>query len=536
MLSLLAGCPASKAPTSVASPEAPGLRFEDRREQAGVDFTYTLPGSRPITILQSMPGGCAFLDYDRDGNLDLLCISYKVALFRGDGKGKFVDVTESVGLKLPDGWWMGVAVGDYDNDGFDDFYLSQYRGGRLFHNAGGKRFADVTQAAGLKPQEWGSACAFGDYDNDGKLDLFVGNYVEFNEKTIQLCPVKNIKTSCSPTVYNPYFGILLHNDGGGKFRDATKEKLPKNLSGKVLGVHFVDFDDSGRQSLFLANDETPADFLQNGSTGFKNIAEQAGVAFQEDGKPYGGMGGDWGDYNEDGRLDLFMGTFALENKMVFANDGDGLFTDHGVALGIAQPAMLSVTFGAKWLDADNDGDLDIALANGYIADNIALYEPSRAYRQKTLFFENDGDKGFLDRSASASEAFQKPIVGRGLATGDYDNDGLVDMIVVDSDGKPLLLHNASASKGNWVSLRLEGTKSNRSAFGAKVWIEAEGKKRLRHYHADGSYFSSSDARIHLGIGAAKTAAIQVRWPSGRTEKFEASANATTTLKEGAGTP
>ncbi len=534
----LTGCPKPPTPSASNTPTTPssGIQFVDKHEQAGIDFTYTIRGERPLTIRQAMPGGCAFLDYNHDGNLDILCISYQVALFEGDGKGQFHNVTKEAGLTLPDGWWMGVAVGDYDNDGFDDLYISKYRGGQLFHNEAGKGFKDVTAAMGLKPQEWGSACAFGDIDNDGFLELFIGNYVQFDEKAIQLCPVKNIKTSCSPTVYNPYFGRLFHNAKGKHFDDISESRMPKNLSGKVLGAMFADFDDSGHQSLFLANDETPADFLQNLGKSFKNIAEPAGVAFQDDGKPYGGMGGDWGDYDNDGKLDLFVGTFALENKMVFTNDGGGLFSDKSVALGIAEPAMLSVTFGSKWFDADNDGDLDLMLGNGYIADNIALYEPARTYRQKILFFESEEGTKFANRSATAGEAFTRDIVGRGLATGDYDNDGRVDVFVVDADGKPLLLHNESTSKGHWVSLKLEGKASNRSGYGAKVWIEAEGKKRLRHCHADGSYFSSSDPRIHLGIGKATSAEVTVQWTTGKKEHFTVPADQTTVLKEGAGKP
>jgi enediyne biosynthesis protein E4 len=297
---LLVGCPgASKKTVTQPSPEIrSGLRFDDHLATSGIDFTYSLNGIHPITILQSMPGGCAFLDYNGDGNLDVLCISHQIALFQGDGTGKFIDVTESAGLKLPQGWWMGVAVGDYDNDGWDDLYLSKYGGGQLFHNESGKKFADVTVNAGIKPQTWGSSCTFGDYDNDGKLDLFVGNYVEFNKETIQLCPVKDVKTSCSPTVYNPLFGVMYQNSGTGKFTDVTSKVIPKNVSGKVLGTQFIDFDNSGRQSLFLANDETPADLLKNLKTGFKNIAEPAGVAYQDDGKPFGGMGGDWADFNQ----------------------------------------------------------------------------------------------------------------------------------------------------------------------------------------------------------------------------------------------
>lgn len=531
--------PAAAAQSTGTSSPAAGeaaaaARFTDVATKAGIDFRYAIAGKRPINILQAMGGGCAFLDVNGDGSLDILLISQRVALYQGDGKGGFTDVTEAAGLaSLPAGWWMGCAVGDYDNDGFDDLYLSAYRGGVLLHNEGGKAFRDVTKQAGIAPQPWGTACTFGDYDNDGRLDLYIGNYVKFGPDSVQLCKVKDFLTSCSPTVYEAEKGALYRNLGKGRFQDVTRETGADDVTGKALGAVFFDADGTGRQSLMLPNDEVPSDLLWNtDGSHFKNIGEIAGVAYTESGKPYGGMGVDRGDVDGDGRLDIAIGTFTLENRLVLINQGSRLFVDQSEPLGVAGPAMSYLTFGTKFLDFDNDGDLDIMFANGYIADNVAKYEPARAYREPTLLLRNEDGKQFTDLSKQAGPDLQREIVGRGLATGDYDNDGRVDVIIADGEGPPLLLHNETSSPGNYLSLRLIGTKSNRNGYGATVTIEAGGKRQTRACHADGSYLSSSDSRVHVGIGSAESARITVRWPAGGASVVQAdTVNRTLTVRE-----
>ncbi len=460
-------------------------------------------------------------------------MSQRVALYRGDGRGKFTNVTAQTGIaSLPTNWWMGVAVGDYDNDGYEDIYLSAYRGGALLHNERGKSFRDVSREAGIPPQPWGSACAFGDYDNDGKLDLLIGNYCRFGPDSVQLCHVKDFETACSPTVYDAEHPVLYHNDGGGHFRDVTRLVGLNAATGKVLGAVFFDPDGVGHPSLYLADDEVKSDFFLNRGGRFKEIGEEAGAAYTENGKPYGGMGVDYGDINGDGRPDMVVGTFSLENKLVLINQGEHTFLDESPAYGVAGPAMRYLSFGAKLLDFDNDGYLDIMFANGYIADNIVAYEPSRAYREPTLLFRNEGGKRFTDLSASAGPDLLRPIVGRGLATGDFDNDGRVDALVADAEGPPLLLHNETSTTGNSISVRLTGKKSNRDGYGAIVTVEAGGRKQVHICHADGSFFASSDPRVHVGIGSATSATVTVHWPSGRNSRAESvRAGAMVTIRE-----
>jgi hypothetical protein len=503
---------------------------------AGLNFRYAIPGKRPLNILQTMGGGCAFLDYDGDGNLDILLISQRIALYKGDGKGHFTDVTQAVLPPLAAGWWMGCAVGDYDNDGYEDIYLSAYRGGVLLHNEGGKSFRDVTREAGIAPQPWGSACAFGDYNNDGRLDLYIGNYVKFGPDAVQLCkaPLPPLMKTCPPTVYESEKGVLYGNLGGGRFRDVTRETGADAVHGKVLGVLFLDTNGSERQSIYLANDEVASDLLLNtgrtsgASTGgkglpvFKNTAEVAGVAYTETGKPFGGMGVDQGDIDGDGKVDLAVGTFSLEDKLLLINQGDNLFVDQSEPLGIARMGLDYLTFGTRLFDVDNDGYLDLMLVNGHVSDNVEKFDPQRTYREPTLLFHNEGGKRFTDLSKSAGPDLLRPIVGRGLAVGDYDNDGRLDALVVDGEGAPLLLHNESPKVGNYLNLRLIGGKgSNRDAYGARVEVDAGGRRQVLICHADGSYFASCDPRVHVGLGKATSATITIRWPSGAQQTVRA---------------
>jgi hypothetical protein len=412
-------------------------------------------------------------------------------------------------------------------------YLSAYRGGALLRNERGQRFRMCRKQAGIPPQPWGSACSFGDYDNDGRLDLFVGNYLKFGPDSVQLCTIKSIKTSCSPTVYEAERGVLFRNEGGGRFRDVRSRVGADAATGKVLGSLFLDADGSGRQSLYLANDEVPSDLLLNTGKGFKNVGESSGVGYMSSGQPYGGMGVDQGDLDGDGRLDLVIATFALEQKLVLLNQGGGLFQDRGDALGVAGPMLPYLTFGTKLFDYDNDGDLDLIYANGYIADNIADYEPTRTYRQPTLLFRNEEGARFTDISKRAGPDLQKPLVGRGLATGDFDNDGRVDALVADAEGAPLLLRNETAETGRYLSVKLIGTKSNRNGYGARITVEAGGKRWERVCFADGSYLSSSDPRVHVGLGEAASATVSVRWPSGKKDTFRnLPADRRITLREG----
>ena len=545
----LAGC---RTPTPTGLP-APGVQtvspqpvtgaqplFEDVTKSAGLDYHWSIVGKRPLTILQTIGNGCAFLDYDGDGNLDILLVGPHPALYKGDGKGHFTDVTKETGLDKLSGHFLGCAVGDYDNDGYPDIYLSAYRGGVLLHNesaTGGKReegkgnsgeaalqiasgnrvFRDVTKEAGIAPQPWGTSCTFTDFDGDGKLDLYIGNYVIYGPDTKpQLCDFHGVLSSCGPRYYKPEFGVLYHNAGNGRFVDVTgAQGLNKpNVSGKALGVAAADYDGSGHQSLAIANDEMPGNLMARQGKTFKDMGVESGTAYGSEGGVHGGMGVDWGDYDNDGKLDLCVATYQQEPKCLYHNTGQGLFVEQSARLGVGEKTTGYVAFGLKFIDYDNDGFLDLIIANGHVEDNVGDIDHGAAYREPTQLFHNVGGAKFVETSGEAGPSFAKTLVGRGLAVGDFDNDGRIDALVVDAEGTPLLLHNVAPHPGHWLLCNLVGAKSNRDGIGALLTIEAGGKKLLRRCATDGSYMSASDKRVHVGLGNATTATITIRWPSG----------------------
>ena len=515
------GCvPKNNLAPKSAEPAQAKLVFRDMAEAAGIRYSWPVPEKRPLNILQTIGYGCAFLDLDNDGNLDLLLVGSRPGLFKGDGKGKFVDVSEAMLGKLT-GHFLGCAVGDYDGDGFADLYLSGYREGRLLHNEAGKAFRDVTLASGLKPQPWGTSCGFADLDNDGKLDLFVGNYADFGPQTKpQLCRFKtshgDVMSSCGPVNYVGLPGVLFQNQGGGKFTDVTKAWGVTGQSGRTLGVAFADLEGTGRVSIALANDEAPGDlFVNQGPGKFKNEADLRGTAYDQNGNKHGGMGTDFGDFNNDGKLDLAGATFQNEVKNLYINEGM-LFRDQSPELGLGEGANALVAFGIKFIDADNDGWQDLIIANGHVQDNIAEIE-KKTYRQPLQLFQSKEGKALLEVSNTALVGIA-PLVGRGLAIGDYDNDGKQDALVVDMEGKPLLLHNEtrlSGSSGNWIGFTLPP-----NTWGAVLTIEANGKRWTRQCQPAGSYLSSSDPRVHFGLGSTSDPVqLNIRWPSGKTEIF-----------------
>ena len=543
LAALCAGCgnPAhgpSASPVAAPPPASAAISFTDVAAESGLHYRWNMPPQGPLDILQTIGNGCAFLDYDNSGDLSVLLVGTDhVALYKGDGRGHFADVSHATGLDTLRGHFLGCAVGDYDNDGYDDLYLSGYRTGLLLHNERGKRFRDVTQEAGLTPQPWGTSAAFGDVDGDGRLDLYVADYVDFDpRKSKRLCVVKTkqgpVKTGCGPESFAALKGVLYHNLDGRHFRDVTSEWGLGAQSGKGLGVAMADYEGRGRLGIAVANDEMAGDLFQDRRGGhMRNVGKASGTALGALGSPHGGMGVDWGDYDNAGRLGLFVATYSAEPKDLYHNEGNGLFINDALSSGMPRTSRDKVAFGCKFFDADNDGWLDLIVANGHTADNIDKFWAIRGfttYRQPTQFFHNLGpgeERGkFGDLSPKAGPDFQRSIVGRGLAVGDFDNDGRVDALVVDSEGTPLLLHNETAPAGHWLSLTLEGTRSNRDGYGALVTVQtatpAGGLTQTRVCHADGSYLSSSDRRVHVGLGAATVAdTVRVRWPSGRADTF-----------------
>ena len=512
------------------------VRFTDRAREAGLGYRWRLTGPRPLDILQTLGNGCAFLDYDNDGNLDVLLVGPKLGLFKGDGRGHFTDVTRQTGLDKLSGHFLGCAVGDYDNDGFDDIYVSGYRTGLLLHNDGGHGFTDVTRQAGLAPQPWGTSCAWGDLDGDGRLDLFVGGYVRFDPaRDPRLCDSPAGPVGCGPEAYSAIRGVLYRNEGGGRFRDVTAAWGADRAAGKALGVTFSDADGSGATSLTVSNDGLPTDLFRYGGARLENIGSRSGIAYSTT-PSYAGMGLDWGDYDNDGRPDLALATYLFQAKPIYHNLGRGLFEEAEGPLGFWDRPNRSLSFGVKWLDYDNDGWLDLILSDGHVHDNASANQPETTFLEPTLLFHNDKGRRLEDVSETAGTDIAKPLLGRGLAVGDYDNDGKVDVLIVDSQGAPLLLHNESRTSGHWLNLLLVGTRSNRDAYGARVTATAGGLTQTRWCHADGSYLSSSDKRVHLGLGSAATVdTLTVHWPSGLTDTLRhVKADQGLTVREGAG--
>lgn len=497
------------------------IHFEDVAKTAGLNYQWKY--KRPMTIWESTGKGCAFLDYNNDGNLDILLVGPTLALYQGDGKGHFVDVTKQTGLDKFTGRYDGCCVGDYDNDGFPDIYISGFYTGTLLHNEKGVSFTDATKSAGLNPQYWGSSAAFVDLDGDGYLDLVIANYVYFDEKAKPYCEKDGIQMSCGPLDYVGVMATAYHNLKNRTFEDVTWS-WRFTTTGAGLGLACADYDNTGRPSLAFANDLRLGDMLHQepGGVTYRNIGMAVGVGGAPTGGAHAGMGIDWGDYNNDGKLDLFVSTFQHESRSLYENTKEGIFKDVAPSTGITQACLDYLAFGVKFIDVDNDGWLDLLIANGHVQDSIAHFDKKATFLQHVQLLHNDCNTSphFTDLSTQAGLASIRPIMGRGLAIGDFDNDGRMDALVVDCDGAPLLLHNVSASAGHWLLCKLIGTKSNRDAIGALVTFETKGRKLLRQCSPGGSFLSSSDLRVHVGLGSATQTNIRIKWPSGNVDTYK----------------
>lgn len=522
----LNGCARTAALKPPAAPRPPAGLFQDVSASAGIHFTLGHGGRSPLTILETLGSGCALFDADGDGWLDLLLLGpNKAVLYRNNHEGGFEDVTAASGLKQA-GEWQGAATGDYDNDGRTDLFVSGYRRAALYHNEGGGRFRDVTKASGLESRLWGASACFVDVDNDGFLDLYVDHYVRFLPDSNKFCLQGGVMSTCGPTNYDPERGTLYHSNRDGTFTDETAKRGMADAHGNALGVAIADYDGDGWVDIAVANDQLPGDLYRNKGRGvFENVGLMSGTAYDAQGNAHAGMAADWGDYRADGRLALFVTTYQHQPKSLYAQTAPGLFTDESYNAGIGQATVNAVGFGAKFLDFDNDGLPDIAIANGHAVDNIAQTDHTTTYPQLPNLFRNMGGGKMQDVTAQAGPDFNRPIVGRGLAVGDWDNDGRVDMVMMDIEGHPLLLRNTCASSGHWLSLRLRGTRSNRDGIGAHLSVHAGGRAWRQVVSSGGSFLSASDIRAHLGLGsAAQAERIEIRWPSGQT----------TTLKNVAG--
>jgi enediyne biosynthesis protein E4 len=413
-------------------------------------------------------------------------------------------------------------VGDYDGDGFPDLYVTQYGRSILFHNNGDGTFTDVTEKAGVAVPGWSSSAVWFDYDNDGRLDLFVCNFVEFSKSKNLNCVAYNKPGYCVPTLYKPSPSWLFHNNGDGTFTDVSQSSGIAKYLGKAWGVVATDLNNNGKMDLFVAND-TARNFLfmNRGNGKFEEIAALAGVGYSQTGRPRSGMGVDSADFNQDGWMDLFVANIDHEEFSLYQNNHDETFDDQADATPIGLSTRLMSGWGLKFFDYDNDGNLDLFLANGNPDDLIETMQKDVTYREPLLLFHSDG-KTLHNVSAESGPLFARNLSARGLAIGDFDNDGAVDVLISVNDDAPLLLRNTAAKENHWLGIKLVGKKSNRDAIGARITYQAGDLKRSRTKVGGGSYLSSHDPRAVLGIGKRpKIDWLEVKWPepSGKTEKF-----------------
>jgi hypothetical protein len=499
-----------------------------------ISWVHTAGKSPQKYLPETTGAGCAFLDYDNDGWMDIYLVNsgkcdfydpnppLRNALYRNNRDGTFTDVTEKAGVGAG-GYGQGVAVGDFDGDGYPDLYVTQYGKSILYRNNGNGTFTDVTEKAGVAAPGWGSSAVWFDYDNDGRLDLFVCNFVQFSKAGSLNCTAYNNGPGyCIPTLYKPSASWLFHNNGDGTFTDVSVSSgIAKHL-GKAWGVVAADLNNNGRMDLFVANDTTKNFLYMNRGAGkFEEVSDLAGVSYSQTGRPRSGMGVDAADFNQDGWLDLFVANIDHEEFSLYQNNHDETFDDQADRTAIGGATRLMSGWGLKFFDYDNDGYLDLFLANGNPDDMIETLQKNVTYREPLLLFRSDG-KTLRNVSAESGPLFAQNLSARGLAIGDFDNDGAVDVLISVNDDAPMLLRNTSARDNHWLGVKLVGKKANRDAVGARITYQAGGLKQSRTKVGGGSYLSSHDPRVVLGLGKqTKVDWVEVKWPepSGKTERF-----------------
>jgi hypothetical protein len=525
-----------------------GPQFTEIAAKAGITFKHVSSPEKKY-IVESMSGGVALFDYDNDGYLDIYFVNSltvelaakhqktKSALYHNNGDGTFTDVTDKA--RVGDvGFGMGVAAGDYNNDGFDDLYVTCLGQNHLFKNNGNGTFTDVTTKAGVGDPRWSTGAAFFDYDNDGKLDLFVSNYVDVDLNRLpefgkgRTCQFKGVPVQCGPRGLPGAGDTLYHNNGDGTFTDVSKKAGVSDANGYYgLGVICSDFDEDGFVDIFVANDSTP-NFLyhNNGDGTFKEIGFISGTAVSGSGSEQGCMGVTLGDYDHDGKLDLFITNFEDEYNVLYHNDGHNAFSDVSYAAKVADVSLPYVGWGTKFFDYDNDGWTDLFVANGH------AYPQRDHYRQRELLHHNNRDGTFSEVANQMGSPLMQERVGRGVAFGDIDNDGDVDIVVNDLDGSPQLLRNDGGNSSNSVLIKTIGVNSNRDGIGARVKVVSGDLTQIDEVRSGGSYISQNDLRLHFGLEKRTSIdLLEVRWPSGVIDKVtDLSANRILTIKEGKG--
>jgi hypothetical protein len=541
---------------SKAAP-APIANFTDTADKAGLTSQNVFGGvDTKKYIIETTGNGVAIFDYDNDGWPDIFLVNGTRLdgflagkaptnrLYRNNHDGTFTDVTGKAGLTAT-GWGQGVCVGDYDNDGWEDLYVTYYGKNRLFHNDHGV-FTEVAEKAGVvgSGKDWGTGCAFVDYDRDGRLDLVIANYVDFDLANAPApgdrptCFWKGVPVMCGPRGLAGSKNILYHNRGDGTFEDVTtKARILRTDGHYAFSVSTFDFDEDGWPDIFIACDSTPAILYHNNHDGtFTDVAVTAGAAFNEDGREQAGMGSTIADYNGDGHLDIFKTNFSDDTSTLYKNNGDGTFTDATSAAGLGLYTQY-LGWGTMFLDVDNDGWPDLLLVNGHVYPEVDSQHLGSSYKEPRILFHNNGDATFSDISASAGSGITTSASSRGLAVGDFWNDGRISAVINNMNAAPSLLVNQVKSANHWIAIHTVGTKSNRDGIGARIRVKTAARVLVDEVRSGSSYISNSDMRVHFGLGKAdKVEWVEIRWPSGLTERFSnLPVDQIQTLDEGKGT-
>jgi hypothetical protein len=534
-----------------------GFSFANTAREAGLTAPTVYGGTTTNKyLLETTGSGVAVIDFDADGWLDVFVVNGSVLegfpkgdaptahLYRNRRDGTFEDVTAAAGL-TQNGWGQAACVGDFDNDGHDDLFVTYWGQNRLFRNRGDRTFEDVTERAGLatpKPR-WGAGCAFLDYDRDGRLDLIAANYIDFDMASTPLpesglCRYKGLPVACGPPGLPGGKNVLYHNLGNGKFADVSDRAGITRASGTYgLGVSTLDFNDDGWVDVYVANDSNPsALYLNNRDGTFKDIAVAAGCAYSQDGKPQAGMGVATGDYDRNGTVDLFKTNFAGDTSTLYANDGKGSCEDRTFSAGVGVNTRW-LGWGVAFADLDNDGWLDLFLVNGHVYPEVQRLQTEAGYKQRKVVYRNLANGRFEDITERLGPPVTTPAAGRGAAFADLDNDGDIDVVVNNMHAAPDLFRLDLQGGAHWTTLKLVGTRSNRSAIGARVRLFTAGGMQVQEVRGGGSYYSQNDLRVHFGLG--RTAAVErleIRWPNGLEEQWvDLDADRIVTLTEGSGT-
>jgi len=516
----------------VASSE-PRVQFVNVAREAGITFRHENGASKEKLMPETFGSGVAWIDFDNDGLPDLFFAngadlahgkpSPGNVLYRNLGNGKFEDVTKKAGVAGNGMFATGVTVGDYDNDGFLDVFVTGYNSRQLFHNNGDGTFTDVTAKAGVAGGGWSSSAAWVDYDRDGYLDLFVARYLDYDIHNAPYCGYKQegYRMYCDPQQFDGVPAQLFHNNHDGTFTDVSVKAGIANRAGKGLGVVVGDIDLDGWPDIFVTNDGVRNFLYRNKSDGtFQDITYTAGTGFDMNGKAMAGMGTEIADFDGDGLPDIFLTAFSREYNTLFRNLGKLQFEDVTLKAGL-QSGFLTLAFGTKLFDYDNDGSLDIFCTNGHVTDNVELYDPQLSYKQSDLLYQNIGGGKFKDVSAESGPAFRIKHVGRGAAVADFDNDGDLDIVIADCGGPALLYRNDGGNRNHWLAIKARGRESNRFGLGSKVRVTAGGVTQYREINPSGSYLSTSDMRLYVGLGKETVARrLEIEWPRGKKQVLE----------------